>query len=661
MFKICIFAGTTEGRKLTEFLSSQPVSVTVCVATEYGEALLPTSDNVTISAERLPVDEIIQLLSNTSFDLVIDATHPYATAVTKSIKEACQLTKTEYVRLVRDQANIIGDALYFPTMQEAADYLEGTEGNIFLTTGSKDLAVFSQLTDFADRVYARVLPMQTSLEACHEAGLKPSHIIAMQGPFSAELNLAMLQAVSASYFVTKESGDAGGFAAKIAAAHQADIPLLIIGRPNEDEGLSFAETVKLLCSRFNCQLHPKIRIVGIGPGSRMTMTKEAVRAIEEADCLIGAARMLEAVAVTGKHTYAAIAAADIAQYIASHPEYRNFTVLMSGDTGFFSGAKKLISHLADYDVEVLPGVSSLAYLCAKIKTSYEDIRVISLHGRQYDIMPDIRAHKRIFVLLDNKNSVKNLCSALVDAGLGNVRLSVGERLSYADEKITQGTAAELVNGDYEALSVALIENACPDAVVTHGLPDEAFLRHTGETVVPMTKSEVRSICLSKLQLTNYSICWDIGAGTGSVAIEMARQVKEGTVYAIECNSVAIELLYKNKAHHAVENLFIIEGNAPKICKDLPAPDCAFIGGSSGKMKQIIKLLLAKNPAVRIVATAITLESVAELTACLKEFSFAETEVVSVQIARDRKAGQYHLMTGQNPIYIFTMQGGGAKC
>ena len=152
----------------------------------------------------------------------------------------------------------------------------------------------------------------------------------------------------------------------------------------------------------------------------------------------------------------------------------------------------------------------------------------------------------------------------------------------------------------------------------------------------------------------------MGAGTGSVAIEMALQARNGQVFAVERKPDAVALLERNKARFAAENLTVVPGSAPEACAELPAPTHVFIGGSSGNMREILKLILEKNPNARIVATAIALESVAELTACMKEFPFRETEVISMQVARDRNAGPYHLMTGQNPIYIFTMQGGTAE-
>ena len=657
MYNFCVFAGTTEGRELVEYLTTQPVSVTACVATEYGETLLPSGENLTVSARRLSGEEMTRLFRESRFQLVIDATHPYAQSVTDTIAAACGETNTPYLRLLRSASQRQQDAVYVPDSEGAAAYLSGTEGNILLTTGSKELGKFRGIPDFASRVYARVLPMQASLEACQTAGLPPAHILAVQGPFSEEMNLAMLHFTSAAWMVTKDGGDVGGFAGKVSAARKAGARLVVIGRPPQRDGISLEDTLRLLCAEYGCTHRSQVSIVGIGPGSREAMTLEVRQAIEAADCLIGAKRMLEAVAVPGQHTHTAIAAKDIGAYIAAHPEYRRIGVVMSGDVGFFSGTKKLLPLLDGCEVTVLPGLSSLAYLCARLKTSYEDVFVTSLHGRQHDIVPDVRAHSRVFVLTGGLDGVANLCRSLRDAGLGRVKVSIGQRLSYPEETITRGTAQELAEGSYAPLSAALIENDQPDAVITHGLPDAVFQRGPGpEGVVPMTKSEVRSVCLSKLRLTEGAVCWDVGAGTGSVAIEMALQAKKGQVFAIERKEAALELLHRNKAGLSAENLTVVPGTAPEACRDLPAPSHVFIGGSSDNLRQILSLVLQKNPKARIVATAISLETVSELTACLREFPFSETEVVSMQIARDRKAGSYHLMVGQNPIYIFTMQG-----
>ncbi len=659
MYKICVFAGTAEGRELVEFLSEQPVQVTACVATDYGETLLPRAQNLRISSGRLRPEEIQAMMQAERFDLVVDATHPYAAAVTENVAGACAATGTEYLRLLRAASAAPGETVFVSDAAEAAAYLSAGQGNILLTTGSKELERYAAIRGFRERVYARVLPMEESLQLCRAVGLAPSHILAMQGPFSAEMNAAMLRAVSAKYMVTKDSGSLGGFDEKAAAAHKAGAALVVIGRPVQRPGKSLSETLDILCARFGLLYQPRVSVVGIGPGADSAMTGEVHSAIEKADCLIGAKRMAGA-ARPGQAVFEAVSPDAIAEYIAAHKEYRSFAVAMSGDVGFFSGARKLLPKLKGYKVSVLPGLSSMAVLCARLGICYEDAVPVSVHGRERNIAQDVRANAKVFALVGGENGMARLCRTLTESGLGHVQVSVGERLSYPDEKITTGTAAELTERRFEALSAAIIENSHASRVVVHGLPDAAFQRGGDGDVVPMTKSEVRSVCLSKLQLTSDAVCWDIGAGTGSVAVEMALQARQGEVYAVEQRADAISLLEENKARFGAGNLTVVAGRAPEACRSLPVPTHAFIGGSCGGMKEIIALLLEKNPCVRIVATAIALETVSELTACINAFAFAEHEVISLAVTRGRAAGSYHLMTAQNPIYIFTLQAKGEK-
>ncbi len=650
MYKLCVFAGTTEGRELVEFLCRQNLHVYACVATEYGQTLLEARENLTVSAARLTKEEMTALFLQERFDLVADATHPYASAVTENIAAACLESGTEYLRVLRSGANLPEDCVFLENIEEAVDFLSGVEGKILLTTGSKELHKFAPIRDFSERVYARVLPMEESLRLCAEAGVKKDHILAMQGPFSEEMNAAMLRMTGARYLVTKDTGKVGGFDEKIAAARLTGAQPVVLGRPPQKAGARYEEALALLCERFGLNFRPQVSVVGIGPGSAEAMTLEVRAALSGAKCVIGAKRMVEATAAQGQAQILAIAPEEIAAFIRKNPYAGPFAVVMSGDVGFFSGAKKLLPLLQECEVRILPGLSSLVYLCAKLGTSYEDVVCVSAHGRQESILPQIRRHRRVFALLGGENGAGKLCAQLTAAGFSSVRVAVGEKLSYPDETITYGAAEDLAQREFRALSAVLIENPAPRAA-SFGLPDEAFLRAER---VPMTKSEVRALCLSKLALPEDAIVWDIGAGTGSVSVEMALQAPFGRVYAAECKEEAISVLRENCRRFGAENVMPVFGFAPEICRDLPAPTHAFVGGSSGNLRQILDLLLEKNPAVRIVATAIALETVAELTACMPRFERAEA--VCVSIARSNKVGAYHLMAGQNPIYIFTFEG-----
>lgn len=651
MYKLCVFAGTTEGRRLVELLADAPVEVTACVATEYGEALLTPRERLTVSHRRLTEEEMEALLAQERFDLVVDATHPYAAEVTENIARACRGVGVEYLRLLREADALPEGAVYFPDTEAAVNWLAETEGNILLTTGSKELAKYAALPGFARRVYARVLPMEASLSACRAAGLGPDRIIAMQGPFSREMNAALLEAVSAKYLVTKDTGGTGGFGEKAAAARDAGAVLVVVGRPAQREGLGFEETASLLCRRFGLHVRPRVDLVGIGPGGAGGMTGEARQAIREADCLIGARRMLEAVRETGQTVCEAVTPEDILRCIRERQGTRRFAVVLSGDTGFFSGARRLLPLLKDCETRVLPGLSSMQALCARLETSYEDVVPVSLHGRDGDIVPDVARHRRVFALVGGPEGAAELCRALTAAGLGQVRAAVGERLGYPEERLTAGTAAELAERTFDPLSAVLIENENARPFVP-GLPDDAFQR--GEAV-PMTKREIRCCALSHLALTSEAVCWDVGAGTGSVSIEMALLARKGRVYAVEKNENALALLAENRKKFHVSNLEIVPGRAPEACRELPVPTHVFIGGSTGSLRDIVTLVLEKNPNARLVLTAVTLESVAEMERLVKEFHFADTDITCLNVSRARELGAYHLMTAQNPVYLFTLQ------
>ena len=650
MREVCIFAGTSEGRELARLLTGQGIPVYACVATEYGEAVLEEAENLTVSAGRLTREDMEALFERKKFDCVVDATHPYAPMVTENLRSACAAVGTEYLRLLREQSRLPEHCVYAETTAQAVELLKTMPGSILLTTGSKELAVFSALPDFAQRCYARVLPVEESLRACQEAGLPASHICAMQGPFSLEMNLALLRFCGASILVTKEAGSRGGFPEKAQAAAQAGAALLVIGRPKQVEGMNFAQVAQLLAQRYSFRQMPEVAIVGIGPGSREERTIAADSAVREADCLIGARRMLDAAAQPGQLLLEAIAPEKIRETILSHPECRRFAVVLAGDVGFYSGARKLLPLLQDCKTRLYPGLSSLTVLCSRLGVSYEDAVCVSLHGREAGIAATVAREPKVFVLVGGEDGMGKLCRHLCRFGLGDVKLAVGERLGYPEETITQGTAAQLAEKSFHSLSAALITHEIT-VPLTAGLPDEAFRRccHADGSPVPMTKRDVRAAALSRLELKRDSVCWDIGAGTGSVAIEMARHCQ--WVYAVEKKEAALALLEENcQALHA-DNVTIVPGTAPEGCQDLPAPTHVFIGGSSGKIGEIIALARKKNPKVRIVAAAIALETLEVLS------GFGQCrDVTCITAAQGRKAGPYTLMQGQNPVYLFTFGG-----
>lgn len=656
MYKAIVFAGTTEGYALCEFLAENRVSVYACAATEYGGSLLQENEFLHVSAGRLKTEDMEELFRKENPEIVLDATHPYAAEVTKNIRTACESAGVLYQRILRPEGEKNSEAIYVESTEEAAAFLSGTEGNIFLTTGSKELAKFTGIPDYKERLFARVLSIPSVICSCAELGIEGKHLIGMQGPFSAEINEAMLRQFQCSYLVTKDTGLAGGFPEKMEACQRCGVTPVIIGRPLKEEGLSLQDARVFLSKMFGFTLSQKISLVGIGMGAEKTLTLEGKKALNEAELLIGAKRMTEAVQKPGQMVLHEYRSEKIVEYIREHPKYRTVAIALSGDVGFYSGAKKLIDQL-DGNVEVICGISSVVYFMSKIGLSWDDAKIVSAHGRNCNLISLIRHNPKVFSILGTEDGVAVLASRLVYYGMGDVTLYVGENLSYENEKIFHDKAANLTEYRGDALSVvtACNEKATPLSAV-HGISDGEFLRGKA----PMTKEEVRTVSLSKLRLSEDSVCYDVGAGTGSVSVEMALRAWMGQVYAIEKKEDALALLKENKKKFAVDNLVIIPGVAPEAMTELPAPTHAFIGGSSGNMQDIINLLLEKNPKVRIVINCITLETVTEAMNAIRDFGLEDVDIVQLAAARSKSIGRYHMMMGENPIYIISCSGRGEE-
>ena len=234
--KVLLFGGTSEGRELALWLRERGIPFTVSVATEYGETLLPEGMDVHVG--RLDQGEMAALMG-TGYALVVDATHPYAVAVTENIRAAAETARCPYLRLLRrsdgeDRCRKAAD------MAAAADQLQEMPGNILLTTGSKELHHFAA-PGLAERCYPRVLPMLDSLERCLTLGFPPRNIICMQGPFTREMNVATVRQYGIRVMVTKDTGGYGGFREKVEAAKEAGCALLVVERPGAEDGLTLEQ------------------------------------------------------------------------------------------------------------------------------------------------------------------------------------------------------------------------------------------------------------------------------------------------------------------------------------------------------------------------------------------------------------------------------------
>ncbi len=396
----------------------------------------------------------------------------------------------------------------------------------------------------------------------------------------------------------------------------------------------------------------KIIIVGLGPGEREWMLPVAERALASARLVVLAKRNLPLV-TQNPNIYVMDKMSDAMIEIAAALPEGDVAVCCTGDPGMYSLLARVKARFPDEDIQVISGIGSLQLLCDRIGEGRERAAILSAHGREMTdgkLIGTILHNERTLILLDDKRNVAWLCETLLNYGLDMVELAVGENLSYSNQRVVIGSPRALLREQFSPLSAVRVLNRVPNPVaINFGLRDDAFAR--GDA--PMTKSEVRAVALSKLDLQPDSTVWDVGAGTGTVSVEAARLLASGMVYAIERDAAALSLLEENKRRFRLANLIVVPGSALSVLADLPAPTHVFVGGSGGELPELMRALTSLNRKLRVVVSAVTLETQALALALLKGAAFSELEAATVAVASAKKARERHIMAGQNPVTLFS--------
>lgn len=450
---VIVFGGTSEGREIAEFLAAYPgVALTVCVATGYGEEVMALPDRVSVQTGRLSAKEMAELLAKLQTDICIDATHPYAKEVSVNIAEACAAAGVVCLRVNR-AAKSFGGYVQVPSVEAAALYLQETQGNVLVTTGSKELTKYNILQDYPARCYVRVLPSAEAIEECRKCGYKGKNIIAMQGPFSEQLNGALIKEYNIKYMVTKNSGERGGFEEKCKAAEENNVCLIVVERPEENScamQMSLDELLKWLKERLVLEINVKesglqpaegalVSLVAMGPGSEAYMTAKAISVIREADLIIGAGRLLETAGAYIREDSKVINCYKNDEILNKHLRLNAFkkaVLLYSGDLGLSSGAKGMLKKLRaeGYLAEAVSGVSSAIYMLNSIGISWEEALIISAHGRKTDIddlTRQIEQHQYTALLPYDNDQILQLLKKLK----GEWQISFGSHLTLENERI----------------------------------------------------------------------------------------------------------------------------------------------------------------------------------------------------------------------------------
>ncbi len=392
-----------------------------------------------------------------------------------------------------------------------------------------------------------------------------------------------------------------------------------------------------------------VYIIGLGPGNEDYILPIARKKIGQVGHIIGAKRMLEAVGRQDGEVMGTIE--DTIAFIDEKEQEGEVAVLVSGDPLMYSLARSIQQdeRSKEWYIQMIPAVGSLQMLGASFGITMEEAKITSIHGRAVKrgtIAERVTENRLNFFLCSKEQGPSYLAEICLEYGISDVHFYIGANLTYEQEFLEEGIPEEIKGREYPSLCVVAIENENPKSIVRRAyLGDDAFIR--GKT--PMTKEEVRVLALHNLNLEPDSVVWDLGAGTGSISIECARQCPFGEVYAVEYKKDAIDLIEKNKEKFDCMNLQIVEGKALQVLSELPIPDSVFIGGSKGELEEILEEIQSRKQGIRVVISAVTMETLSEAITLLKGWN--HVSMLQVNISKSRELGSYHILEPQNPVTL----------
>lgn len=393
-----------------------------------------------------------------------------------------------------------------------------------------------------------------------------------------------------------------------------------------------------------------IVVVGIGDDGPSGLGPRARAAVAEAELLVGGRRHL---AFFPDHRAEKLAVTDnldvILERLAGEPPDRRCVVLASGDPCYFGIGPLLAERLGRERVEIIPQPSSVALAFARLGLAWQDASVLSAHGRPLEALlgPALRATK-LAILTDDVNTPARVAGALLEAGMTDCPAYVLEHLGGPAERIVETRLAALPAQQFDVLNVLVLLPGRPAvAGAVFGRPEAEFCHARGQ----ITKGEARAVALSKLRLPPDGVLWDVGAGSGSLAIEAAQLMPRGTVYAVERDAEQLSCLLQNRRRLRAPQVRLVEGEAPTVLERLPRPDRVFVGGGGARLAAILSICLERlDGRGRLVVNAATLESVLDAEHCIRAAGWV-TELVQLAVARGSLISGRTRLEALNPVFI----------
>lgn len=400
----------------------------------------------------------------------------------------------------------------------------------------------------------------------------------------------------------------------------------------------------------------KVYIVGISPEGPDNLSRKAKLVIRKADHIYGGQRLLDMFdKLQGEKIAFRNNLTKLTGQIKKSLGSKKIVVLASGDPDLYGIAGYLREKIGRGSVETIANVSAIQIAFSRIKETWEDAVMLSVHSRPINrIVNRVRSSSKIAILTDNNNTPAKIAKTLLEAGMENCRAYVCQDLGTKQESILRTDLKRLQNLDCSPLNILiLLRKNVEDSenIQLFGIPDDDFHQKTGSSLI--TKHEIRAVSLAKLGLTKSSVIWDIGAGSGAVSIEASLIVQRGIVFAIEEDKRCLSVIWKNVKKFGRNNVKIVESSAPEGLDDLPDPEAIFIGGSRGRLSVILDYACRRlKPGGKIVCNLATVENIHNAITCLQSHSYT-TEITTVNISRSRKIAGLTRLEPLNPVFIIT--------
>jgi precorrin-6Y C5,15-methyltransferase (decarboxylating) len=411
------------------------------------------------------------------------------------------------------------------------------------------------------------------------------------------------------------------------------------------------------------ETRPKLVIVGLGDDGLAGLTEAARRIVSDADLILGAPAMLRLLDGVPAKKVALdpdmpTALRQVREALATHKP----VLVSSGDPLFYGVARYLCDRLGKDQFEVVPHVSSMQLAFARVKESWEDAYLTNLAGRPLEPIVDrIRTAEKVGVFSSDEHPPARVARALLDRGIDYFRAYVCENLGSPDERVTQAELADLVNLEFDPLNVLILVRKPnrPDQASRasryqlFGNADDAFAQSLPKRGL-ITQAEVRAIALAQMDIRPTSIVWDIGAGSGSVAIEAAQLAYQGQVFAIEPEAADVALLQANAETFGVANVRPVAGRAPEVLAALPDPDAIFVGGTGRQVVLVLSAAYARlAEGGRLVVNVATIDGLATAHETLERLA-AKVQVWNINIARGIEQMDRVRFEAINPTFLLAV-------